>query len=95
LAGRDRALVLAGTEWGWRLWMAFAWQGVVARRKILWEVSTSMPVYEYLCRKCGKSFERIETVKEHDLSKVNCPECKSKKVERRWSSVFAVTSKKS
>ena len=29
-----------------------------------------MPVYEYLCRKCGKSFERIETVKEHDLSKV-------------------------
>ena len=94
LAG-DWDLVLAGTGRGWRLWVAFAWQGVVARRKILWEVSTSMPVYEYLCRKCGKSFERIETVKEHDLSKVNCPECKSKKVERRWSSVFAVTSKKS
>ena len=95
MAEGDRALVLAGTGRGRRLWMAFAWHGVVARRKILWEVSTSMPVYEYLCRKCGKSFERIETVKEHDLSKVNCPECKSKKVERRWSSVFAVTSKKS
>ena len=54
-----------------------------------------MPVYEYLCRKCGKSFERVETVKEHESAKVHCPECKSKKVERRWSSVFAVTSKKS
>lgn len=54
-----------------------------------------MPVYEYHCRKCGKSFEQVETVKEHDLSKVHCPKCKSKKVERRWSSVFAVTSKKS
>lgn len=54
-----------------------------------------MPVYEYLCRKCGKSFEQVETVKEHDPSKVRCPECKSKKVERRWTSVFAVTSKKS
>jgi putative FmdB family regulatory protein len=46
-------------------------------------------------RKCGKSFERIETVKDHDPAKVRCPKCKSKKVERRWSSVFAVTSKKS
>ena len=54
-----------------------------------------MPVYEYLCRKCGESFERVESIKEHDPSKVRCPECKSKKVERRWSPVFAVTSKKS
>ena len=71
------------------------WQKVIEGRKIFGETFTAMPVYEYLCRKCGKSFELVETVKEHDLSKVRCPECKSKKVERRWSPVFAVTSKKS
>jgi putative FmdB family regulatory protein len=54
-----------------------------------------MPVYEYLCRSCGKPFELIESVSRHDAAKVRCPECKSKKVERRWSPVFAVTSKKS
>ena len=71
------------------------WQEVIARRRISGEAFTAMPVYEYLCRKCGKSFERVESIKEHDLSKVRCPECKSKKVERRWSRVSAVTSKKS
>lgn len=54
-----------------------------------------MPVYEFICHKCNKSFEVIQTVAEYDPSKVRCPECKSKKVERRWSRVFAVTSKKS
>jgi putative FmdB family regulatory protein len=54
-----------------------------------------MPVYEYVCKKCGECFERVETVSEHDPAKVRCPECKSKQVERRWSPVFAVTSKKS
>ena len=54
-----------------------------------------MPVYEYVCLKCKKKFERIESVSEHDLSKVRCPKCKSRKVARRWSPVFAVTSKKS
>lgn len=54
-----------------------------------------MPVYEYVCKKCGELFERVETVSEHDPAKVRCPVCKSKQVERRWSPVFAVTSKKS
>lgn len=54
-----------------------------------------MPVYEYRCKKCGKSFELIETVSEHDPAKVRCPDCKSKSVERLWSQVFTVTSKKS
>ena len=54
-----------------------------------------MPVYEYACLKCGEEFERIESVSEHDHSKVRCPACKSTRVERRWSRVYAVTSKKS
>lgn len=54
-----------------------------------------MPVYEYVCKKCGEFFERVEKLSEHDSAKVRCPECKSKQVERRFTSVFAVTSKKS
>ncbi len=54
-----------------------------------------MPVYEYVCRECGKEFEQIETLSEHDRTTVSCPDCKGKKIERRWSPVFTVTSKKS
>ncbi len=54
-----------------------------------------MPVYEFTCKKCDKAFELVESISEHDPAKVRCPECKSKKVARRWSSVFAKTSKKS
>jgi putative FmdB family regulatory protein len=39
-----------------------------------------MPTYEYRCENCGKSFERTETINEHDKAKVKCPKCDSKKV---------------
>jgi putative FmdB family regulatory protein len=55
----------------------------------------AMPVYEFVCRKCRKKFEVVGTVAEYDPKKVKCPKCKSRSVERRWSRVFAVTSKKS
>ena len=54
-----------------------------------------MPVYEFICHKCEKPFEIVESITDHDPGKVRCPSCKSKKVERRWSRVVAVTSKKS
>ncbi len=54
-----------------------------------------MPVYEFFCRACKKPFEVIESVEAYDPKRVECPECGGKKVERRWSTVFAVTSKKS
>lgn len=54
-----------------------------------------MPVYEFVCHKCGKPFEIVESVTRYDPTRVRCPSCKSKKVERRWSRVFTVTSKKS
>jgi putative FmdB family regulatory protein len=54
-----------------------------------------MPTYEYRCQKCEKDFEIVESVTDHDPAKARCPECGSEDVERRWSQVYAVTSKKS
>lgn len=54
-----------------------------------------MPVYEFTCRKCQKPFEIVRSIARFDRKKVTCPFCRSRKVERRWTSVFAVTSKKS
>ena len=55
-----------------------------------------MPVYEFRCIKCGKEFELVETVRQHERHRhPKCPECKSTEVERLYSRVFAVTSKKS
>ena len=54
-----------------------------------------MPTYQYHCDKCGKKFERSETISEHGTSKMNCPKCGSKKVSQIPGNVFVVTSKKS
>ena len=39
-----------------------------------------MPTYQYRCEKCGKKFEHIETISEHEATKPKCPKCGSKKV---------------
>jgi putative FmdB family regulatory protein len=45
-----------------------------------------MPTYQYRCEKCGKMFERTETMSEHEAAKPQCPNCGSKKVVRcTWS----------
>ena len=54
----------------------------------------SMPVYESICQECHKSFEVVRPMSEVSKS-VACPHCGSTNVQRSWSSVFAVTSKKS
>ena len=36
-----------------------------------------MPVYEYHCLKCDKTFEVVESVLDHDAAKIRCPDCKS------------------
>ena len=36
-----------------------------------------MPTYQYRCEKCGKSFERTETITEHEAAKAKCPNCDS------------------
>jgi putative FmdB family regulatory protein len=54
-----------------------------------------MPVYEFTCISCKKKFEVVKSIKGFDPKKIKCPKCKSARVERRWSTVYAVTSKKS
>ena len=47
-----------------------------------------MPVYEYACLDCKKKFSETKPVAAYDPKRIRCPKCNSKKVERRWSSVF-------
>jgi putative FmdB family regulatory protein len=54
-----------------------------------------MPTYQYRCEKCGKGFERTETISEHGTAKPQCPTCASKKVSVVPGRVYVVTSKKS
>lgn len=55
-----------------------------------------MAVYEYVCRECGRRFQLVHSMSEHETKKrVSCPKCKSLKVDRVWSIVNVVTSKKS
>jgi putative FmdB family regulatory protein len=41
-----------------------------------------MPLYEYVCQECDHPFE---TLVRTSTEKVNCPQCKSEKVERTLS----------
>ena len=43
------------------------------------------------CEKCGKKFERIETLAEHEAKKPKCPKCGSKKVSFVPGTVYVVT----
>ena len=45
-----------------------------------------MPIFEYICRDCGRAFERI--VPRHD-SETQCAHCNSENIEKQLS-VFAV-----
>jgi putative FmdB family regulatory protein len=54
-----------------------------------------MPVYDYVCKDCRKTFERILTLHEHDSEQMRCPHCGSKNIEQEAAAFYAVTSKKS
>jgi putative FmdB family regulatory protein len=54
-----------------------------------------MPQYEFFCNGCKKLFTKILSLAEYEKGKFVCPHCKSKKVEQRLASFYAVTSKKS
>ena len=53
-----------------------------------------MPTYQYRCEECEKTFERIETMAEHDVAEPRCPKCGSRKVSVVPSRVYVVTSRK-
>lgn len=48
-----------------------------------------MPIYEYRCEKCSKSFDQLVRSMSADEVKPACPECGSKKTARALS-LFAV-----
>lgn len=54
-----------------------------------------MPTYEFLCKKCSKTFGLIMSIKEREKGKIVCPKCKSKRAEPQLGPFFAKTSKKS
>jgi putative FmdB family regulatory protein len=54
-----------------------------------------MPVYDYVCLDCHKSFETVLSLNEHDQKKPKCPHCGSKNVEQEAAAFFPVTSRKS
>jgi putative FmdB family regulatory protein len=55
-----------------------------------------MPIYDYQCQGCKKKFIVEMTVDKYSKGpRVSCPKCKNKKVQRIFSSVSVITSKKS
>jgi putative FmdB family regulatory protein len=57
---------------------------------------SAMPVYEFRCKKCSKTFDETETFAEHDKHpEVKCPHCGSADVEPIMTPVEVRTRKKS
>ena len=54
-----------------------------------------MPAYEFVCRDCQKAFEIVHPVTESHPSDLKCPACGSRSVDRFYTHVYAVTSRKS
>ena len=54
-----------------------------------------MPVYDYVCLDCHKTFELILSLNQHDKDVPKFPKCGSTNVEQEAAAFFAVTSKKS
>ncbi len=48
-----------------------------------------MPIYEYACPRCGKSFEEL-IVRRADEAEVKCPSCGAADVSRQMSRPAAV-----
>ena len=57
--------------------------------------AVSMPLYEFQCLDCKKTFTLPLTLSEFEKRKYKCPRCQSKKLEEQFTSVNVVTSKKS
>jgi putative FmdB family regulatory protein len=54
-----------------------------------------MPTYEYKCMECGKESELYLSMSEHDRGNIQCPACKSTRMEQMMSAISAKTARKS
>ncbi|MCS7215879.1 MAG: zinc ribbon domain-containing protein [Thermodesulfovibrio sp.] len=54
-----------------------------------------MPVYEFQCMDCKKTFTVKMSVMEMEKANITCPKCGSKNVKKMISSFHTMTSKKS
>lgn len=54
-----------------------------------------MPLYQYHCGNCNKRFTEQHSMHEHDGRRIQCPKCRSRKVNRVMEPFFARTSNKS
>ncbi len=54
-----------------------------------------MPTYEYECRECSAEFMKVMSMAEYAQARVSCPACGSERISRKFSPVYAKTSKKS
>ncbi|NLW32819.1 MAG: zinc ribbon domain-containing protein [Fibrobacter sp.] len=48
-----------------------------------------MPIFEYICQKCGKKFE--ELVASNHSEEIFCPDCGSHKTEKQFSVIGAIS----
>ena len=53
-----------------------------------------MPVYEYRCRDCQRTFIVVMSVKDHESEQVRCPQCQGTAVEQMITPFHTKTSKK-
>ena len=54
-----------------------------------------MPTYEYRCGKCGRRFEIVMTIAQHEKHpKPSCSKCGSRKVQQLPAQFQVVTAKK-
>jgi putative FmdB family regulatory protein len=61
-----------------------------------WEGGPAMPMYEFECADCSKSFDAKETFEEHDRHKeIRCPYCGGTNVHQHVTPVGVKTTKKS
>lgn len=45
-----------------------------------------MPIYEFMCKKCGYVFEQFyKTYKQYSTTIIQCPKCNSFNIQRRFS----------
>jgi putative FmdB family regulatory protein len=55
-----------------------------------------MPAYEYICKDCQKDFTVFLAIKEFEKKpKITCPSCGGDNVEKKLTTFFTKTSKKS